>query len=694
MKNENLPYPVSLRKKAEAELKKKHTTKAPTSGSRASNKNLTSRTEIIRNERSRSKANQIKLLHELEVHQIELEIQNSELRLALDRAETAISLYDFAPAGYFTLTRDGMIAELNLAGAKLLGKDRYGLINSNFEQLITKDALPDFNIFLGKVFESCTRNTCNVRLYNQGKPSIYVHLEGIISDDMLKCIVTAVDITDLKQIEEALRESENRLNQVIECSYVWIWEVDKDGLYTYVSSMEENVLGYDPEELIGKKYFYDFFHPDIKDELIKAALDIFSKKGSFSNFENPNIHKNGQIVILETSGIPLLDKHGSLLGYRGADRDITDRKKAEEQLRESKERFHSLFENATIGLYRTSLDGRILMANPTAIRLVGYNSFEELAQRNLENEGFESVISRSQFRQRIEQDGVVRGIESAWTRHDGTVVFIRESATAFRNAEGITLYYEGTIEDITERKLAEEALKESEVRLRELNATKDKFFSIIAHDLRNPFNSIIGFSNLLSRHVQQNDYDGIEKYARIISLSSERAMSLIANLLEWARSQIGSLEFKPENIEVSALINEITDLLNDSAQQKSITITRKLPGNVVILADKYMISSVLRNMISNAVKFTNPGGKIVISAKQKKKEFMVTVSDDGVGIKPHNIHKLFRIDESYATIGTQNEKGTGLGLILCKEFVEKHGGTIWAESEFGKGSKFCFTIPK
>jgi len=731
-KGQNSTEDASLRQKAEEQIKKKHIVKVSsptvhtvhTTRTARTARTEQSRSEQSRSEQSRSEQSRIeqptlsqrqielvekskrrssemttmKLLHELEVHQVELEMQNEELKTALEKAATATALYDFAPAVYFTLRQNGVICELNFGGAKLLGKERSNLVNTNFKQFVTRDTLPDFNDFFPKVFETNFRQTCKVWLAIHGNSFLFVHLEAIISYDIQKCLVTAIDITDLKRAEEALKESENRFKQVTDCSHVWIWEVDAEGIYTYISAMEENFLGYKPEELIGKKYFYDFFSPDKKNELAKAAFEVFSKKGYFTNFENPNIHKDGRLVILETSGIPLLDKQGLLLGYRGADRDITDRKRAEEQLWESEERFHSLFENATIGLYRTSPDGHILMANPTAIRLLGYNSFEELAQRNLEKEGFEPDFSRNQFRQRIEQEGEVRGLESAWTRHDGSVVFVRESAKAFRNADGTILYYEGTIEDITERKLAEEALRESEARLRELNATKDKFFSIIAHDLRNPFNSIIGFSNLLSRQFRENDYEGIAKYAKIIQLSSERALSLIVNLLDWARSQTGSIEFNPEYVEIVALINEVTDLYNDSAQQKSITISRKLPHNAIVFADKFMISTVLRNLISNAVKFTHPGGNIVVSAEQNQNELLVTISDDGVGIKKHNIQKLFRIDESYSTIGTHNEKGTGLGLILCKEFVEKHKGKIWVETDSGghrdgKGSKFCFTIP-
>ena len=243
-------------------------------------------------------------------------------------------------------------------------------------------------------------------------------------------------------------------------------------------------------------------------------------------------------------------------------------------------------------------------------------------------------------------------------------------------------------------KKTEGALKESESLLRELNATKDKFFSIVSHDLKSPFNAIIGFSNILAEQVQEKNYEGIEENAEIIHASSQRAMDLLMNLLEWSRSQTSRMEFYPEYVEMVTLINEVIELLGDLAQQKSISIHRDLPRNMLAFIDKAMISTILRNLISNAVKFTRPGGRIVISAELKNAELIIAVCDNGVGIKKESIEKLFRIDENHSTLGTQNEKGTGLGLILCKEFIEKHGGKIWVESEVGKGSAFYFTIPK
>ena len=237
-------------------------------------------------------------------------------------------------------------------------------------------------------------------------------------------------------------------------------------------------------------------------------------------------------------------------------------------------------------------------------------------------------------------------------------------------------------------------LQSQSIELKKLNAEKDKFFTIIAHDLKSPFNSIVGFSNLLVEQVREKDFEGIEKYAGIILKSSDRALELLKNLMEWARSQTGRIEFSPEYFEIVVVINEIILSFDDIARQKSIIINKAIPPSAPVFADKAMINVILRNLVSNAIKFTMPGGMITISANEKQSELTVTVSDTGVGISNDRIEKLFRIDESFSTAGTNNERGTGLGLILCKEFVEKHGGKIWVNSEKGKGSDFNFTVAR
>jgi len=253
--------------------------------------------------------------------------------------------------------------------------------------------------------------------------------------------------------------------------------------------------------------------------------------------------------------------------------------------------------------------------------------------------------------------------------------------------------YNSMLKDIERRRQAEQSLKENEVRLNELNATKDKFFSIIAHDLKSPFSSIMGFSEILQSQIMEKEYERVGEFAAYIKSSSEQVMDLLMNLLEWSRIQTGRIQLYAEYFEMGILVNRIVNLYSENARQKSILILMAFPTNVVVFADKHMIETVVRNLLSNAIKFSNPNGLINVSIEQQPDNLIVSIKDDGIGIARDKIEKLFRIDENNTTRGTRNEKGTGLGLMLCKEFVEIHGGKIWVESEQGKGSTFSFSLP-
>ncbi len=242
-------------------------------------------------------------------------------------------------------------------------------------------------------------------------------------------------------------------------------------------------------------------------------------------------------------------------------------------------------------------------------------------------------------------------------------------------------------------KHALDELKITNHKLHQLNATKDKFFSIIAHDLRSPFTSIIGFSDLLYNQIIEKDYENIEQYAGFVKQSSKQALDLLTNLLEWARSQTNKIEYNPEKLNLGNLIEETALMFDQIALPKNIKIKRDLIQNLEVIADKHMIATVMRNLISNAVKFTSPGGEISVSVQKEEKEIIVRVSDNGLGIPAQRIEKVFQVDKNNSTLGTANEEGTGLGLILCKMFVEKSGGWIKVESEEGKGSVFSFSIP-
>lgn len=231
-------------------------------------------------------------------------------------------------------------------------------------------------------------------------------------------------------------------------------------------------------------------------------------------------------------------------------------------------------------------------------------------------------------------------------------------------------------------------------KLRELNDSKDKLFSIIGHDLRGPLNSLSGFSSLLLKQGDTFTKEEMEMILSDLDKSLKNLFKLLENLLDWARSQTGNFDFKKEEFDLNKMLESNRELLHGQAQSKNISLVYDGSRELPVLANSNSINTVIRNLISNAIKFTMDEGMIVLGVEEKGQHFMVSVKDTGLGMSEKVIEKLFKVGTKHSTLGTAQEKGTGLGLVLCKDFVEKNGGKIWVTSTEGKGSKFCFTVPK
>ncbi len=277
-------------------------------------------------------------------------------------------------------------------------------------------------------------------------------------------------------------------------------------------------------------------------------------------------------------------------------------------------------------------------------------------------------------------------------KKNGTLIWVETVSHLVVNANGQMEIF-GVSRNINERKLAEQIQKDNENQLKELNATKDKFFSIIAHDLMNPFHTLIGFSGLLISQTAKKDLEAVVVSAKLMKDSAEKTKNLLKNLLEWSYTQTGKISFDPEEIVLQKIVQEVLDLLQVAADQKGIELNAEIPGDSKIFADKYMLSAILRNLISNAIKYTYSGGRIKLSAEKTDNEWIFKVKDNGVGMQPEVYESIFNIGTHKSELGTEKEQGTGLGLILCKEFIEKHRGKIGVQSNIREGSTFRFTIP-
>ena len=532
--------------------------------------------------------------------------------------------------------------------------------------------------------------------------NIYVDSQGV-----QRTSIIVRDETDRNLADEELRKSEarymllsNQFEAILDHIPGLIFYKDTKNNFIRVNKYLAQLHGKSKEELEGKN-LSDLYPKEDADNYYQDDLAVINSGLARMNIAEPWETETG-VKWVSTSKIPFVNTSGETIGVIGMSIDITDRIQAEKLLKNSEEKFRKMGDSALDAVILINDQGCIEYWNPAAETIFGYASEEVL------NKNAHDLITPEQYITAYKKgwkifsetgEGTVIGkvVELSGKRKSGEVfpIELALSALEINNSHWAL----GYVRDITKRKLAEQKIELKNEELEKTNAVKDKFFSIIAHDLKSPFNSIVGYCDLLVESVKDEEYDGIGKFAEIISQSSHRAINLLMNLMEWAQSQTGRMEFNPEHFEIKSLINETELLFEDIAVQKNIIISKVLPTITSVYADKAMIGTILRNLIANAIKFTESGGKIMISAEEKLNGLTVWVADTGVGIPKNSIETLFSIDESYSTQGTNNEKGTGLGLILCKEFIEKHGGRIWIESNRDsssekKGTTFHFTIPK
>ncbi|MCX6277251.1 MAG: PAS domain S-box protein [Bacteroidetes bacterium] len=513
-----------------------------------------------------SETDTLKLLHELEVHQIELNLQNEELLLAKKQADTAaekfIELFDYSPTGYFILSKEGKITDLNLTAAQMICKDRSRLKNKSFCDFVTHDTKPVFNLFLRKVFTGKVKESCDVKLSDNKNSPIFVHIVGVVRGNWEQCFVTIVDITERLRNEEKIRYQSGLLENVSDA----VIATDIKYNIQFWNKTAEKQYGWKASEVIGKPF------------------GMFIK----------NIY------------------HGDSL---------------------------------------------------------------------------EAIL------QKISQDGYWKG-EVTQNHRDGSLIPIISTVSRITDEANQITDFISVNRDITEYKQAVEGLQKSEDSLRKVNAEKDKFFSIIAHDLHSPFQTFFSYSPKMAEELPTFTLEKSRKIIVYMRNAANKLFNFVDNLLEWALMQRGLMGFKPETFIISDNIGNNLELIFEAADNKKITISYDIPENLKVIADLHMFEGLMRNLIFNAVKFTPKNGKIKVAAKpQPNNAVEISISDTGIGMNKKITDNLFQLSEQINRKGTEGEPSTGLGLIICKDFIEKHGGKIWVESEEGKGSTFSFMLP-
>jgi len=503
----------------------------------------------------------------------------------------------------------------------------------------------------------------------------------LINFDTDKILSIVRDITNRKNAEDQIEQTRNNYESFFNTIDDFLFVLDESGNIIHINNTVIRRLEYSPEELFGKSVL--FVHPEERRaEAGQTVADMLAGTASFCPV--PLVSKSGEYIDVETrvtkgiwNGKPAL---------YGVTKDISKIKLSEEKFSKA---FHS---NGALMALSSIGTGRFIDVNESFLLLLGYKKDEVIGKNSADLHIFAESTSRNMVIEFLQTQNSKRDIEVELQTKKG------ERKIGLFSAEKIYIGHDlcllTTMIDVTYRKEAEAIITKQNLELQKINIDKDRFISILAHDLRSPFNAILGFSDILINNVRIYDVDKIEQLLLIIYRASKQTFNLLNELLTWAKSQAGKLPFEQQTLNVANVCDDIVENLQIVAEAKNIKIYHDINANIRVYADNNMLHTILRNLVSNAIKFTNVGGQIILYAEQTDSEVVITVSDNGVGIAPEMFTKLFNISEVHTTTGTADETGTGLGLLLCKEFVEKHNSKIWVESELGKGSDFKFTMPK
>lgn len=366
----------------------------------------------------------------------------------------------------------------------------------------------------------------------------------------------------------------------------------------------------------------------------------------------------------------------------------------------SKTLFQLVWERSIDGMRLIDENGTMLLVNDAFCKMIGMER-EELIGKSFSIIYYteQDKMAKKEKERFIKRD-IAPHFERELTLWNKKKIWFELSNNYLQDDNGALLLL-SIFRDITERKRAEaeiiaerDLIRKYSEELREINASKDKFFSIISHDLKSPFQSMLGISDLLVN--SSNGLGSKEKEMLIHQLnkSIHNQYKLLENLLQWSRLQTGRINYLPRRVDMGWVIGESFNLLGGNAAQKSIELRNEIGDECIVYADLSMVSSIAQNLISNAIKFTPRDGYITVSCTQSGDYYQISVADTGIGIHEEDFPKIFRLDCSYSTLGTENEGGTGLGLVICKEMVEKNCGELSVESTPGKGTVFTFSLPK
>ena len=554
-------------------------------------------------------------------------------------------------------------------------EERINLVNT----LMAKGEIKNFETkFLSK----------NGNIVNGIMSSSLIDLDGVPH------IISIIkDITIRKRAEEALAKEQFLINALMNNLSDHVYFKDRDSRFIRINKSLALSFGLDDPALAEGKTDFDFFTREHAQQAFEDEQAII-RTGQLLNTEEKETHPNRPDTWVSTIKLPLTDNNGNIIGTFGISRDVTKRKQAEEELAQEQYLMRTLMDNLPDHIYFKDHKSHFLRINKALAQFLGLNDpAQAIKKTDFDFFTGEHAQQAYEDEQKIIRTGQLLSTEEKETHHDRPDTWVSTIKLPLSDKDGNIIGTFGISRDITKNKLAEEEIKLKNELLQIINSEKDKFFSILAHDLRGPLSAFVSATQIIAEEIQTMGIEEIKEITLSMKTSATNIYSLLENLLEWSRLRRGVMDFIPEKINLKKKIEECVAVLSESARKKGIEILISIPEVIDVLADSLMFDTVIRNLISNAIKFTPVGGKVTLTAGYIEDHIVeIKISDSGIGMTPELKDKLFLLNEKTSRKGTEGEPSTGLGLLLCKEFIEKHNGKIRVESEVGKGSTFSFTI--
>jgi PAS domain S-box-containing protein len=499
-----------------------------------------------------------------------------------------------------------------------------------------------------------------------------------------------------KQSETALRERERDLNQSQKIAGLGSYKLD---LYTetWVSSqILDSIFGIDEKYNKTISGWIDLIHPSSRESMSNYMRNYVIRDQHNFDQEFKIVRKNDGIERwLHAQGELIFDSAKKPRYLVGTVMDITDRYQMEEALIVSDKFTRDIINSIPVRVFWKDRNLTYLGCNKIFAVDAGFDDPKDIIGKD----DYQMVWhEQAEIYRKDDQEVIDSGhsklfIEEVQTNSENKTITLLTSKLPMLNSKNEITGMLGIYVDITDRKHTENEIRLKNEQLQTMNAEKDKFFSIIAHDLRGPLSAFVSATKIITEDVQTMSIEEIRDITESMKSSATNIYSLLENLLEWSRLRRDTMDFVPEKLNLRKNTEVCIEVLKESARRKGIIIEDVLPPELNILADSHMFETVIRNLVSNAIKFTSSGGKIKVTASYDDNQYiLIKIIDSGMGMPPELIDRLFKINEKTNRPGTDGEPSTGLGLLLCKEFIEKNGGRIWVESESGKGSTFLFTL--